>query len=174
MSDPILVTGAAGFIGFSVSKKLLEDGHVVFGIDNLNDYYDVTLKEKRLDVLRSFDGFDFHKIDISDIQGMEKLWSDKGPFKRVIHLAAQAGVRYSLTNPHQYVTSNTMGHLVVMDLCRHTEGFEHFVYASSSSVYGANTKLPFSIKDPVTQPLSMYAATKRGVELLSGELFQAL
>ncbi|MEM6781420.1 MAG: NAD-dependent epimerase/dehydratase family protein [Pseudomonadota bacterium] len=167
MSDSILVTGAAGFIGFSVAKKLLEAGESVFGIDNLNDYYDVTLKENRLEILKSYDGFDFQKIDISDIGGMKKMWVEKGPFKRVLHLAAQAGVRYSLTNPHAYIKSNSMGHTVVMDLCRHTGHFEHMVYASSSSVYGANTKLPFSVKDPVTQPMSMYAATKRGVELLS-------
>lgn len=167
MSDPILVTGAAGFIGYSVSKKLLERGERVFGIDNLNDYYDVSLKEARLEELRPHNAFEFCKIDISDKDAMAEMWAEKGPFKKVIHLAAQAGVRYSLTNPHAYVTSNTMGHLVVMDLCRYTDGLEHFVYASSSSVYGANTKLPFSVKDPVSHPISMYAATKRGVELLS-------
>lgn len=167
MSDSILVTGAAGFIGYSVSKKLLEQGERVFGIDNLNDYYDVSLKKARLENLRPHNAFEFQEIDISDKEGMEQLWVEKGPFKRVIHLAAQAGVRYSLDNPHAYTASNTTGHLVVMDLCRHTDGFEHFVYASSSSVYGANTKLPFSVKDPVTQPVSLYAATKRSVELLS-------
>lgn len=167
MSDTILVTGAAGFIGFSVAERLLQDGHKVVGIDNLNDYYDVALKDARLNILKQHPGFDFVKIDISDKEGMDAFWTQKGPFTKVIHLAAQAGVRYSLENPHTYVTSNSMGHLVLMDLCRHTDGFEHFVYASSSSVYGANSKLPFSVKDPVDHPVSLYAATKRGCEMMS-------
>jgi UDP-glucuronate 4-epimerase len=167
MSDPVLVTGAAGFIGFQTTLRLLQRGEKVIGIDNLNDYYDVSLKEARLEQLTNFTDFKFIKQDIADKTGMEDLWSKHGPFRRVVHLAAQAGVRYSLQNPYAYITSNCMGHLTVLEMCRHTEGFKHLVYASSSSVYGGNTKLPFSVKDPVDNPVSLYAATKRSDELMS-------
>jgi UDP-glucuronate 4-epimerase len=167
MTDKILVTGSAGFIGFHTASRLLREGHHVVGLDNLNDYYDVTLKENRLAQLQAHEKFEFAKIDISDKAAMEKLWADHGGFKRVIHLAAQAGVRYSLENPYQYITSNCMGHVTVMEMCRHTEGFEHLVYASSSSVYGGNTKFPYAAGDPVELPLSLYAATKRSDELMS-------
>lgn len=167
MSRPILVTGAAGFIGFHSSMRLLEAGESVVGIDNLNNYYDVTLKEARLKKLQEHANFTFVKIDISDKDGMEKLWVEQGAFTRVIHLAAQAGVRYSLENPHAYINSNIMGHLNIIEQCRHTKGFEHLVYASSSSVYGGNTKLPFSVQDRVDSPISIYAATKKSDELMS-------
>lgn len=167
MTDKILVTGSAGFIGFHTASRLLNDGHHVVGIDNLNDYYDVTLKQDRLAFLKQNENFEFEKLDIADKPAMEKLWADHGGFKRVIHLAAQAGVRYSLENPYQYITSNCMGHVTVMEMCRHTEGFEHLVYASSSSVYGGNTKFPYAANDPVEKPLSLYAATKRSDELMS-------
>ena len=169
MSDdnPILVTGAAGFVGFHVALNLLRKGYQVVGIDNLNIYYDPKLKTDRLQQLKNFDKFIFDKIDISNKAEMEKLWSEKGPFKKVIHLAAQAGVRYSLINPYEYISSNCMGHLTILEMCRHTEGFEHLVYASSSSVYGHNQKLPYAVEDPVNQPVSLYAATKRSDELMS-------
>lgn len=164
---PVLVTGAAGFIGFHTAVRLLQAGRKVVGIDNLNDYYDVGLKKSRLAELDNFADFEFVKLDISDKDGMENLWADKGPFLEVIHLAAQAGVRYSLQNPYSYVQSNCMGHLTVMEMCRHTDGFKHLVYASSSSVYGGNTKLPYAVEDPVNAPVSLYAATKRSDELMS-------
>lgn len=167
MSDAVLVTGAAGFIGFNTSVRLLEKGRKVVGVDNLNNYYDVTLKYKRLEQLAKYENFTFVKEDISNKDGMEKIWSDHGGFKEVVHLAAQAGVRYSLENPYAYITSNCMGHLVILELCRHTAGFKHLVYASSSSVYGGNTKLPFSVQDSVDKPISLYAATKRADELMS-------
>ncbi|MGQ0528089.1 MAG: NAD-dependent epimerase/dehydratase family protein [Alphaproteobacteria bacterium] len=167
MKNPILVTGTAGFIGFHTALRLLQRGEDVVGIDNLNDYYDVNLKQARLQQLENFTNFKFVKLDISDRSGMKKLWEMHGPFKRVVHLAAQAGVRYSLINPYAYISSNCMGHLTVMEMCRHTEGFEHLVYASSSSVYGGNEKLPFSVEDDVSKPLSLYAATKRSNELMS-------
>jgi len=167
MTRPILVTGAAGFIGFHTSLRLLNQGVEVVGIDNLNDYYDVSLKESRLAKLKEFDNFKFVKLDISDKAAMEKLWAEHGDFVEVIHLAAQAGVRYSLENPYSYITSNCMGHLTVMEMCRHTKDFKHLVYASSSSVYGGNKKLPYSVEDSVNQPLSLYAATKRSDELMS-------
>ncbi len=167
MSTPILVTGAAGFIGFHTSLRLLESDESVVGIDNLNDYYDVTLKEARLEELKKFDRFKFVKMDIADNASMENLWTEEGPFTRVIHLAAQAGVRYSLENPHAYINSNIVGHLNVIERCRHTENFEHLVYASSSSVYGGNKKTPFSVQDRVDNPVSLYAATKKSDELMS-------
>lgn len=167
MSTPILVTGAAGFIGFHTSLKLLESGKSVVGIDNLNDYYDVTLKEARLEELKKFDRFKFVKMDIADNDSMKNLWAEEGAFTRVIHLAAQAGVRYSLENPHAYINSNIVGHLNVIERCRHTENFEHLVYASSSSVYGGNKKTPFSVQDRVDNPISLYAATKKSDELMS-------
>ena len=167
MSDPVLVTGAAGFIGFHTASHLLQAGRAVVGVDNLNDYYDVELKKSRLAQLNSFTNFEFIHADISDKNAMERMWVEQGPFKEVIHLAAQAGVRYSLKNPYSYVTSNCMGHVTIMEMCRHTEGFKHLVYASSSSVYGGNEKLPYSTEDPVDKPLSLYAATKRADELMS-------
>lgn len=167
MSDSVLVTGAAGFIGFHTSTRLLQQGRTVVGVDNLNDYYDVRLKHMRLEQLGNFQQFTFVKEDISNKQGMEKIWAEHGSFKEVVHLAAQAGVRYSLENPYAYITSNCMGHLVILEMCRHTEGFKHLVYASSSSVYGGNTKLPFSVQDAVEKPISLYAATKRADELIS-------
>lgn len=167
INDPILVTGSAGFIGFHVAKALLEEGRTVVGIDNLNNYYDPALKQARLQHLEKFENFSFKKIDISCKDEMENLWKGKGPFRKVIHLAAQAGVRYSLVNPYEYITSNCMGHLTVLEMCRYTEGFEHLVYASSSSVYGQNHKLPYAVEDEVNHPVSLYAATKRSDELMS-------
>ncbi len=141
-----LVTGAAGFIGSQVSKRLLEAGHRVVGIDNLNDYYDVNLKLARLDLLKS-DNFTFHKLDLADREGMTALFAEE-KFDRVIHLAAQAGVRYSLENPHAYADANLVGHLNVLEGCRHNK-VQHLLYASSSSVYGLNRKMPFSTDDAV-------------------------
>ncbi len=167
MTNPILVTGAAGFIGFHTALRLLQAGERVVGIDNLNDYYDVSLKQARLRKLDDFKNFTFVKLDIANQDGMAKLWNEHGTFRRVIHLAAQAGVRYSLENPGSYIQSNLVGHANILELCRHTEGFEHLVYASSSSVYGKNKKLPYAVEDRVDQPISLYAATKRSGELMS-------
>ncbi|MCW1751889.1 NAD-dependent epimerase/dehydratase family protein [Rhizobium acaciae] len=163
----VLVTGAAGFIGFHTACRLLERGETVVGYDIVNDYYDPTLKYARLAELGKFENFTFIRGDISNKAAMEKVWAEHGPFKRVVHLAAQAGVRYSLENPYSYITSNCMGHITVLEMCRHTEGFEHLVYASSSSVYGGNTELPYSIQHDVNRPISLYAATKRSDELMS-------
>lgn len=165
--SPVFVTGVAGFIGFHTAQRLLERGRSVVGVDNINDYYDVNLKFARLAELEKHANFKFFKADISDRDEMERIWAEQGPFQEVVHLAAQAGVRYSLENPYSYIQSNCMGHLVIMELCRHTENFKHLVYASSSSVYGGNTKYPYSINDPVNQPVSLYAATKRSDELMS-------
>ncbi|WP_312627735.1 NAD-dependent epimerase [Scandinavium sp.] len=159
-----LVTGAAGFIGFHVSERLLQAGHQVVGIDNLNDYYDVNLKQARLDLLQK-PGFSFHKIDLADRDAMATLFANE-KFDRVIHLAAQAGVRYSLENPHAYADSNLTGHLNVLEGCRHNK-VQHLLYASSSSVYGLNRKMPFSTDDSVDHPVSLYAATKKANELMS-------
>ena len=159
-----LVTGAAGFIGFHVSERLLQAGHQVVGIDNLNDYYDVNLKQARLDLLTS-DNFTFYKLDLADREGMASLFATE-KFDRVIHLAAQAGVRYSLENPHAYAQSNLIGHLNVLEGCRHNK-VQHLLYASSSSVYGLNRKMPFSTDDSVDHPVSLYAATKKSNELMS-------
>lgn len=161
----ILVTGAAGFIGYHVSERLLAQGHQVVGIDNLNDYYDVRLKEARLARLQPYPHFHFQKLDLADRAGMAELFA-KGGFARVIHLAAQAGVRYSLDNPHAYADANLVGHLNVLEGCRH-HGIEHLLYASSSSVYGLNRKTPFSPEDSVDHPVSLYAATKKANELMS-------
>jgi UDP-glucuronate 4-epimerase len=161
----ILVTGAAGFIGSSVSRALLARGDHVVGIDNLNSYYDVTLKQARLARLKAERNFTFHKLDVADRDGVLKLPEDFPSFSGIIHLAAQAGVRHSLTDPYTYVTSNVMGQTVMLELARKLKSLKHFVYASSSSVYGGNTKLPFSVDDPVEQPNSLYAATKRACEL---------
>jgi UDP-glucuronate 4-epimerase len=160
-----LVTGAAGFIGYFTARKLLERGDEVVGLDNLNDYYDVSLKLARLKQIGGNPRFRFVKIDVADRAAMDELF-DRERFPRVIHLAAQAGVRYSLINPHAYVESNVVGFMNVIEACRRT-GVEHLVYASSSSVYGANTKMPFSVHDNVDHPLSMYAATKKANELMA-------
>ncbi|HGW6102457.1 TPA: NAD-dependent epimerase [Citrobacter werkmanii] len=159
-----LVTGAAGFIGFHVSKHLLEAGHQVVGIDNLNDYYDVSLKQARLELLVHPD-FHFHKIDLADRESMSALFTSE-LVDRVIHLAAQAGVRYSIENPHAYAESNLTGFLNILEGCRHNK-IQHLLYASSSSVYGLNRKMPFSTDDSVDHPVSLYAATKKANELMA-------
>ena len=164
-SRPILVTGAAGFIGFHVAQRLLNAGQAVVGIDNLNDYYDVRLKESRLALLTSHPLFQFHRLDIADRPAMEGLFGSVKP-ERVIHLAAQAGVRYSLQNPHAYVDSNLVGFVNILEGCRHN-GVKHLTYASSSSVYGGSTRMPFSTHDPVDHPYSLYAATKKANELMA-------
>jgi UDP-glucuronate 4-epimerase len=161
----LLVTGAAGFIGFHTAKLLLERGDEVVGLDNLNDYYDPALKEARLEILRSFRRFRFIKADLADRGAVQPLFRAER-FQRVVHLAAQAGVRYSLKNPHAYVHSNIVGFLEVIEGCRHTQ-VEHLVYASTSSVYGANTQMPFAESQGVDHPLTLYAATKRSNELMA-------
>ncbi|MBF0096107.1 MAG: NAD-dependent epimerase [Magnetococcales bacterium] len=161
----ILITGAAGFIGFHLAQRLLAEQHEVVGVDNLNDYYDLTLKEARLNRLQAQAGFRFERLDVADREGMAHLFA-AGRFNRVVHLAAQAGVRYSLQNPHAYIESNIVGFLNVLEGCRYNQ-IEHLLYASSSSVYGANNHLPFSIRDRVDQPLSLYAASKRSNELMA-------
>lgn len=160
-----LVTGSAGFIGAKVSELLLDKGHEVVGIDNLNDYYDVTLKESRLDPLVDNECFKFVKIDLADHNAILALFETE-KFDRVIHLAAQAGVRYSIQNPMAYADSNLIGHLNILEGCRHNK-VKHLVYASSSSVYGLNNKTPFSTSDTVDHPVSLYAATKKSNELMS-------
>jgi UDP-glucuronate 4-epimerase len=161
----ILVTGAAGFIGMHVARRLLERGDEVVGVDNLNDYYDVQLKQDRVAVLLPHESFRFMKIDIADPETMSDLFAQE-KFERVVNLAAQAGVRYSLKNPHAYMSSNIVGFLNILEMCRHHK-IEHLVYASSSSVYGANTKMPFSVHDCVDHPVSLYAATKKANELMA-------
>lgn len=161
----VLLTGAAGFIGFHTSKRLLERGDTVIGLDNMNQYYDVSLKEERLRQLREYPAFSFHKVDISDAEGIRKIFADTQP-ERVINLAAQAGVRYSLENPQAYVSSNLTGFVNILEGCRHT-GVEHLVYASSSSVYGSNKVLPFSTAHNVDHPVSLYAASKKANELMA-------
>lgn len=160
-----LVTGVAGFIGFHVTKRLIARGDKVIGIDNLNDYYDVRLKEARLAQLKSINGFQFVKLDLANRQGMIDLFEEY-PIARVVHLAAQAGVRYSLVNPYAYTDSNIEGFMSILEGCRHRK-VEHLVYASSSSVYGGNTHMPFSIHDNVDHPVSLYAATKKANELMA-------
>ena len=164
---PILVTGAAGFIGYHVSETLLALGEEVIGIDNVNDYYDVKLKEARLERLQKHNGFTFHRVDISDLEVMQDVVAGAEDIRRVVHLAAQAGVRYSIENPFAYVQANLVGHMSILEICRHQPNFEHLVYASSSSVYGGNTKLPFSVDDRTDTPVSLYAATKKADELMS-------
>ena len=161
----ILVTGAAGFIGFHVSNKLLARGDKVVGFDNLNDYYDVNLKQARLDILQSQSGFNFVKADLHDRATLEAVFTEH-TFDAVINLAAQAGVRYSLENPHAYIDSNIVGFTNILECCRH-HNTGHLVYASSSSVYGINSKLPFSVHDNVDHPISLYAATKKANELMA-------
>ena len=161
----ILLTGAAGFIGFHTTKVLLDRGDEVIGLDNLNAYYDVTLKEARLVQLLPRNGFHFIKASLEDRAAIDRLFAEYKP-QRVIHLAAQAGVRFSLTNPHEYLDSNIIGFLHILEGCRHNN-VEHLVYASSSSVYGANTSLPFSVHQNIDHPLSLYAATKKANELMA-------
>jgi len=160
-----LVTGCAGFIGFHVAKRLLGRGDAVVGLDIVNDYYDPTLKEARLKQLQGFPQFKFYKVNLADRDGITKLFAESKP-QRIIHLAAQAGVRYSLTNPHAYIESNLVGFTNILEACRHNQ-VEHLTYASSSSVYGANTKMPFSVHDNVDHPLSLYAASKKANELMA-------
>lgn len=162
----ILITGAAGFIGSSVAKVLMARGQSVVGVDNLNNYYDVRLKQARLEALTSQNAFSFRPLDISDREAVLRLAQEFPDITGIINLAAQAGVRHSLVDPYIYVTSNVMGQVVMLELARRLPKLEHFVYASSSSVYGSNTKMPFSIGDPVEQPNSLYAATKRSDELI--------
>ena len=161
----VLVTGAAGFIGSALSIRLLERGDEVVGIDNLNDYYDVNLKLARLEPLRDHKRFKFIKLEISDREEVAELFI-REKFQRVMHLAAQAGVRYSITNPHAYIDSNIIGFMNILEGCRHN-AVEHLAYASSSSVYGANTNMPFSIHDNVDHPVSLYAASKKANELMA-------
>ena len=161
----VLVTGAAGFIGFHTARQLLERGESVVGLDNFNDYYDVSLKEARAALLDPYDDFRMERIDLEDRAAMEALF-ERERFDKVVHLAAQAGVRYSLENPHSYIESNVVGTLHILEGCRHF-GVEHLVYASSSSVYGANTSMPFSIHQNVDHPLALYGATKKANELMA-------
>lgn len=161
----ILVTGCAGFIGMHVSQYLLNQGHQVVGIDNLNDYYTPQLKLDRLKQIETSEGFSFQKMDISDAAAINTLFAENA-FNRVVHLAAQAGVRYSIVNPKAYIDANITGFFNILEACRH-HGTEHLVYASSSSVYGQNTKLPYSESDPVDHPVSLYAATKKSNELMA-------
>ena len=182
MNKRVLVTGAAGFIGFHLSKRLLDEGSRVVGIDNLNAYYDVNLKKARLAILKKYDNFTFHKLNISNRRAMEGLFRGSpktetfpvtrhasrvtDSFDTVVHLAAQAGVRYSITNPYAYIESNIAGFINILEGCRHHK-VKHLVYASSSSVYGANTKMPFSIHHNIDHPVSLYAATKKSNELMA-------
>ncbi len=161
----VLITGAAGFIGYHLSRRLLGDGYQVVGIDNLSPYYDVQLKKDRLEQLKPFEAFSFFKADLSDKKGLEKIFA-RGEFDVVVNLAAQAGVRYSLKNPNAYVESNLVGFMNVLECCRYSET-RHLVFASSSSVYGANTKMPFSVHHNVDHPVSLYAATKKANELMA-------
>ena len=161
----VLVTGAAGFIGYHVAARLLARGDQVVGVDNLNAYYEVALKEARLELLRRRPGFSFARLDLADRAGVSAVFAGETP-ARVVHLAAQAGVRYSIENPHAYVDSNLVGFVNILEACRHN-GVEHLVYASSSSVYGGNTRLPFSEHDNIDHPVSLYAATKKANELMA-------
>lgn len=164
-SENILITGAAGFIGFHLIKKISSKGYHVIGLDNLNDYYDVNLKKSRLKILQELPGFEFHQMDLVDNKALNDLFKEK-KISRVVNLAAQAGVRYSLINPHAYLQSNLHGFLNILEACRHNQ-VKHLVYASSSSVYGANKKMPFSVHDNVDHPISLYAASKKSNELMA-------
>jgi UDP-glucuronate 4-epimerase len=163
--ETILVTGSIGFIGFHLTQRLLNEGFAIVGIDNINDYYDVSLKLARLEILKQQDKFQFYQLDLSDRQGIKALFNNQ-PIDVVVNLAAQAGVRYSLENPDAYVDSNLVGFVNILEGCRHNK-IEHLVYASSSSVYGVNQKIPFSTKDNVNHPISLYAATKKANELMA-------
>ena len=163
----VLITGAAGFIGYHVTQALLDRGDEIVGVDNLNNYYDVRLKEARLALLQEKNNFTFHQVDISNYTEMKNLSKNENNIRRVIHLAAQAGVRHSIEKPFVYVQDNLVGHMSILEICRNLPNFEHLVYASSSSVYGGNSKLPFSIGDPTDNPVSLYAATKKSNELMS-------
>ena len=163
--DNVMVTGVAGFIGYHLAERLLKDGYHVVGIDNLNTYYDVRLKEARLQRLMPYDGFSFIKAELSDKAEMGRIFKDNA-FQVVVNLAAQAGVRYSIENPHSYVTSNLVGFVNILEGCRHSD-VQHLVFASSSSVYGANTGMPFSVHHNVDHPVSLYAATKKANELMA-------
>jgi len=164
-NSTVLVTGVAGFIGFHLTQKLTTLGFKVVGLDNLNDYYDVNLKKSRLDILRSLPGFTFHQVNLVDYPSLDNLFKQEH-FDYVVNLAAQAGVRYSLTNPHAYLESNLHGFLNILEACRHHK-IKHLVYASSSSVYGANKKMPFSVHHNVDHPISLYAASKKSNELMA-------
>ncbi|EAQ95989.1 Nucleoside-diphosphate-sugar epimerase [Congregibacter litoralis KT71] len=161
----VLVTGAAGFIGFHLSHRLLDDGHEIVGLDNLNDYYSVELKRDRLAQLQAREGFTFANLDLEDRSAMERLFADHA-LDAVVNLAAQAGVRYSLENPRAYISSNIDGFMNILECCRHANT-AHLIYASSSSVYGLNTQMPFSVHDNVDHPVSLYAATKKSNELMA-------
>jgi UDP-glucuronate 4-epimerase len=163
----VLVTGCAGFIGYHVAEALLARGDRVVGLDSLNDYYDVRLKDARCDRLRARAGFEFHRLDVSDKDAVGRLVADHQDLGGIVHLAAQAGVRYSLVDPYAYVQANVMGHLVVLEAARRLQGLRHLVYASTSSVYGSNAEMPFRETDRVDRPVSLYAATKRADELMS-------
>lgn len=165
VEKPVLVTGCAGFLGFHLAHRLLGRGNRVVGLDNVNDYYDVKLKWDRLKLLQQFEEFEFHRLDLENRAGMEELFRGH-EFDIVVHLAAQAGVRYSLTNPHAYVASNLTGFINVLEGCRH-KSVKHLVFASSSSVYGAHTNMPFSVHQNVDHPVSLYAATKKANELMA-------
>lgn len=161
----LLITGTAGFIGFHMALRCMELGHEVIGVDNVNDYYDIQLKEDRLKVLHRYPSFRFHRIDLQDASAVSKLFQSHA-FERVVHLAAQAGVRYSLSNPHAYTQSNVEGTLTILEGCRHQQ-VQHLIYASSSSVYGLNTEQPFSTSHGTNHPISLYAATKKANEMMA-------
>ena len=163
----VLITGVAGFIGFHLDETLLDQGRRVVGVDNLNDYYDPVLKDERLARLKGLDGFVFHKLDVSDRVKIEALAAEYQDLTGIVHLAAQAGVRYSLVNPYAYTQANVEAHLVLLEAARRLPALKHFVYASSSSVYGANTNLPFSVDDRTDNPVSLYGATKKTMEVMS-------
>jgi len=165
MPEKILITGAAGFIGFHLSKRLMQEGYLVTGLDNMNDYYDVNLKQARLDILLKYENFDFEKIDLIERDKIKSLFKSQR-FDYAVNLAAQAGVRYSLINPYAYIDSNISGFLNILEACRQNP-VKHLVFASSSSVYGANTKMPFSVHHNVDHPVSLYATTKKANELMA-------